>query len=149
MDGTEVEDNEALKELQNEVILIGDSWEPDQSDNQSRTATASTNPAPNSLTTSTVSNNSDTSINSFAFDIPYDKLPSTLLTKLHDCEPISNTDVNTIVRTVTDELFQESKVATRSAYRVVARDLCDKFPQLYDRDADTKELIGTGYHTIF
>lgn len=60
-----------------------------------------------------------------------------------------NTDVNTVVRIVTDELLQQSKSPTRSIYRMVARELCDKFPQLYDRDFDTKELIGTGYYTIF
>lgn len=71
------------------------------------------------------------------------------MTKLNLCKPVSNAEINTIVRTVTDDLVQDSKLTSRSTYRVVARDLCDKFPQLYDRDADSKELIGTGYYIIF
>lgn len=48
LDGTEIEDNDILVQFQNEVLIVGDSWETNQKDNESHTGTASIITAPNS-----------------------------------------------------------------------------------------------------
>jgi hypothetical protein len=98
--------------------------------------------------TCTILSNSSSRVNA-VFIIPYEKIPKAILAKLNDDSPISNSNLNALVWIVAQELIYDNPHPTRSLYRVIAQELCDRYPCLYDRDEDTNELIGSGYNTVF